>query len=265
MASMAASSPDGPPPLLSLLAHRLRWAIVGQLALGDLRVWELVSLTGQAPNLVSYHLAQLRSAGLVSVRRSAADGRDSYYALDLQAVRHALERTARGIHPGLAWPLETEPWRPSGTLRVLFICTANSSRSQMAEGWLRHLGGPQVVARSAGIAPTTLHPLAVAAMRERGVDIAGQEVKHVGAVAGQIFDRVITLCDRAREACPEIPATVSVAHWSIPNPADAHPPDLDAFRSTARELETRVRYLLALSSERQEGAAGRPPLPAFRR
>jgi ArsR family transcriptional regulator, arsenate/arsenite/antimonite-responsive transcriptional repressor / arsenate reductase (thioredoxin) len=224
-----------------------------------------VSLTGQAPNLVSYHLAQLRGAGLVSVRRSSADGRDSYYALDLDAVRDALGRTAHRIHPGFAWSPETEPPGPSRALRVLFICTANSSRSQMAEGWLRHLGGPQVVARSAGIAPTSLHPLAVAAMREGGVDIAGQQVKHVGAVADQIFDRVITLCDRAREACPELAPTVSVAHWSIPNPADAHPPDLDAFRSTARELETRVRYLLALSSEPQEAAVGRRAFPAFPR
>ena len=74
---------DASPALPGLLAHDLRWAIVRQLALGDLRAKELVALTGQAPNLVTYHLGQLRAGGLVSVRRSAADGRDSYYTLDL--------------------------------------------------------------------------------------------------------------------------------------------------------------------------------------
>jgi protein-tyrosine-phosphatase/DNA-binding transcriptional ArsR family regulator len=236
------------PVLPGLLAHDLRWAIVRQLALGDLRAKELVALTDQAPNLVSYHLGQLRAAGLVSVLRSAADGRDSYYTLDLVSVGDALREVALAIHPGL-FPRQvdaTEPGPSAHPVRVLFICTGNSSRSQMAEGWLRQLGGQQVVARSAGTAPTALHPFAVAAMRECGVDISGHQVKHVSVFAGQLFDRVITLCDRARETCSELPLAKAAVHWSIPNPAEAHPADLDAFRSTARNLQTRVRYLLPL-------------------
>jgi ArsR family transcriptional regulator, arsenate/arsenite/antimonite-responsive transcriptional repressor / arsenate reductase (thioredoxin) len=239
---------DASPVLPGLLAHDLRWAIVRQLALGDLRAKDLVALTDQAPNLVTYHLGQLRAAGLVSVRRSAADGRDSYYTLDLVALGDAVREVALAIHPGL-YPRQlddTAPPPPAHTVRVLFICTGNSSRSQMAEGWLRQLGGQQVVARSAGTAPTTLHPFAVAAMRECGVDISGQQVKHVSVFAGQPFDRVITLCDRAREACSKLPPAKAAVHWSIPNPAEAHPADLDAFRSTARNLQTRVRYLLPL-------------------
>jgi len=233
--------------MLRLLGHDLRWAIVRLLAPGDLRVWELVNLTGQAPSLVSYHLSQLRSAGLVDVRRSAADGRDSYYALDLDAVGDAVRAVARGIHPGLSAPHPGDalPGRPARPARVLFICTGNSSRSQMAEGWLRHLGGRGVAAFSAGTAPTSMHPLAVAAMKEFGVDISNQKVKGLGPYTGESFDRVITLCDRAREACPELPAAL---HWSVPNPAEAHPADRDAFRSTAKELQTRVRYLLPLVS-----------------
>jgi protein-tyrosine-phosphatase len=137
---------------------------------------------------------------------------------------------------------------------VLFVCTGNSSRSQMAEGWLRRLGGSAVEAVSAGTAPSSLHPLAVAAMAERGVDVSGHQVKHVDVFAGQSFDRVITVCDRARESCPEPPDARVVAHWSVPNPAEAHPADLHAFRATARELYTRVRYLLPLL-----GLSGRVP------
>jgi protein-tyrosine-phosphatase/DNA-binding transcriptional ArsR family regulator len=238
------------PPVLGLLAHDLRWAIVGLLAEGDLRTGELVARTSQAPSLVSYHLGRLRDAGLVSARRSAADGRDSYHALDLDALGQAVAGLAARIHPGLlneaARSVEGPPGpgsAPRDPVQVLFICTGNSARSPMAAGWLNHLGGGRVTARSAGIAPVPLHPLAVAAMAEHGVDIAGHRPTRLNAFAGDAFTRVITLCDRARENCGELPAAAAAVHWSIPNPAQAHPPDLDAFRATARELKARVRYL----------------------
>ncbi|MBO0706240.1 MAG: ArsR family transcriptional regulator [Candidatus Dormibacteraeota bacterium] len=232
----------GAPGVLRLLAHDVRWTIVRELAQTDLGVSELVGRTGQAPSLVSYHLARLRGAGLVSARRSAADARDSYYTLDLGATGRAMDAMARAIHPGLLG----RPAQGGTCGRVLFICSGNSSRSQMAEGWLRHLGGPGTEAVSAGTAPSSLHPLAVEAMREHGVDISGQRAKHVDLFRGQDFDRVVTLCDRAREACPELPGARVSVHWSILNPADAHPPDLDAYRATAREVGTRVGYLLPL-------------------
>jgi ArsR family transcriptional regulator, arsenate/arsenite/antimonite-responsive transcriptional repressor / arsenate reductase (thioredoxin) len=81
-------------------------------------------------------------------------------------------------------------------------------------------------------------------MAEHGVDISAHRPAPVGDLAGQRFGRVITLCDRARENCGDLPAAPAIVHWSIQNPAQAHPPDLDAFRATARELRTRVRYLL---------------------
>ena len=101
-----------------------------------------------------------------------------------------------------------------------------------------------MTARSAGVALAPLHPLAVTAMAEHGVDITGHRPTHLSARATGSFTRVITLCDRAREACRELPPAPTAVHWSIPNPAQAHPPDLDAFRATARELRTRIRYLL---------------------
>lgn len=247
------------PPVLSVLAHDLRWAIVGLLVPGDLRTGEIVARTGQAPSLVSYHLARLRDAGLVSVRRSTADGRDSYHALDLDAIGQAVGDMAARIHPlllagtaGSPGPRREpgEPREPREPVRALFICSGNSARSPMAEGWLNHLGGGLVTARSAGISPGPVHPLAVAAMAEHGVDISGHRPMHLSDVADDRFTRVITLCDRARENCGELPGTSAVVHWSIPNPAQAHPPDLDAFRATARELQARIRYLLpALAAE----------------
>jgi ArsR family transcriptional regulator, arsenate/arsenite/antimonite-responsive transcriptional repressor / arsenate reductase (thioredoxin) len=233
------------PPVLSVLAHDLRWAIVGLLVPGDLRTGEIVARTGQAPSLVSYHLARLRDAGLVSVRRSTADGRDSYHALDLDAIGRAVGDMAAQIHPFLlagaaGWPAPAPV--PGPGVRVLFICSGNGARSPMAEGWLNHLGAGRVTARSAGVSPGPLHPLAVAAMAEHGVDIGGHRPTRLSEVADDRFTRVITLCDRARENCGELPG--AAVHWSIPNPAQAHPPDLDAFRATARELRTRIRYLL---------------------
>jgi ArsR family transcriptional regulator, arsenate/arsenite/antimonite-responsive transcriptional repressor / arsenate reductase (thioredoxin) len=239
------------PPVLGVLAHDLRWTIVSLLVPGDLRTGEIVARTGQPPSLVSYHLARLRDAGLISARRSTADGRDSYHALDLDAVAGAVAGVASQIHPGLLAGAGVPPaGQPPLPVRILFICSGNSSRSPMAEGWLNHLGGGRVTACSAGISPGSLHPLAVRAMAEHGVDISGHRPAHPSELADGSFTRVITLCDRARENCGELPAESASAHWSIPNPAQAHPPDLDAFRATAKELQTRIRYLLPTLAEK---------------
>jgi len=266
------------PSVLGVLAHDLRWTIVGLLVPGDLRTSEIVERTGQPPSLVSYHLARLRDAGLVSARRSSADGRDSYHCLDLDALGQAMAGAAGLIHPGLlsiagraqqaagvarqAGPgiqSSSRPVtsRPGDRAEVLFICSGNSARSPMAAGWLNHLGGGLVTARSAGVTPARLHPLAVAAMAEHGVDIAGHQATPVSACADSAFTQVITLCDRARENCGELLTTAAAVHWSIPNPAQAHPADLDAFRATARELRTRVGYLLPALGARTY-AAGKP-------
>ena len=103
--------------------------------------------------------------------------------------------------------------------RVLFLCTGNSCRSQMAEGWLRHLGGGDYEVYSAGTRPAGQNPLALRAMAEAGVDISRQASKHVEVFAGQSFDWVITVCDHARESCPVFPGPVRRLHWSFADPA----------------------------------------------
>jgi thioredoxin type arsenate reductase len=131
-------------------------------------------------------------------------------------------------------------------VRVLFLCTGNSARSQMAEAWLRHLSGGQVEVSSAGTEPKGLHPLAVQVMAERGIDLTGQRSKPVSEFQGQRFDWVVTVCDRARESCPVFPGARTL-HWDLPDPAEVHGAQeavLEAFRRARDELERRVGDLL---------------------
>jgi protein-tyrosine-phosphatase len=127
---------------------------------------------------------------------------------------------------------------------VLFLCTGNSARSQMAEALLAQRAGRRVVARSAGSHPKPLHPDAVRAMADRGIDIAGRPTKHLDRFARQRFDRVITLCDRVREVCPEFPGRPMTSHWSMPDPS-AEPDGYAAFVRAADDIATRVDLLVA--------------------
>ena len=102
---------------------------------------------------------------------------------------------------------------------VLFLCTGNSARSQMAEGWLRQLAGDRFDVCSAGTHPVGLNPGSIEAMAEVGIDIAGHRSKGMGELADRSFDYVITVCDRAKETCPIWPGRTTVIHWSFDDPA----------------------------------------------
>ena len=103
-------------------------------------------------------------------------------------------------------------------LRVLFLCSANASRSQMAEGWARHLKGDAIEAYSAGVEPQAVNPLAVRVMAEARVDISKQRSKHVRELTGIPFDFVVTLCDQARETCPVFPGGGIRVHVGFDDP-----------------------------------------------
>ena len=103
--------------------------------------------------------------------------------------------------------------------RVLVLCTGNSCRSQMAEGWLRHDLGDRVEVFSAGTRPSHVHPVAVKVMAEKDVDLSGHRSKSLSEFWGEPFDLVITVCDSAREACPVFPGAAKQVHESIPDPA----------------------------------------------
>jgi arsenate reductase (thioredoxin) len=103
-------------------------------------------------------------------------------------------------------------------LRLLFLCTGNSCRSQMAEGWARTLRGHVIDAYSAGVAPHGINRTAIAVMKEAGVDISGARSKHVDELADIAFDYVITVCDQAHEACPLFPGETKVIHVGFDDP-----------------------------------------------
>jgi ArsR family transcriptional regulator, arsenate/arsenite/antimonite-responsive transcriptional repressor / arsenate reductase (thioredoxin) len=241
-----------PPSFLPLAGHPVRWGLLSELARSDRTVAELCVLLERPQNLVSYHLGRLRSEHLVSRRRSAADARDTYYTLDLHRCAELLTAAAVALHPGLRLS-PTQPERAASTgdrrARVLFLCTGNSARSQMAEALARQLGAGAVEAYSAGSHPKPLHPNAVTVMRARGLDIAGRRSKHVSEFSDQRFDHVVSLCDRVREVCPEFPGQPNLVHWSIPDPSregDSDDETYPAFERTADELAGRITFLLEL-------------------
>ena len=251
---MASSvSVAAPPSFVRLVAHELRWELLATLADSDYRVRELVARVGQPQNLVSYHLRLLRDGGLVTATRSSFDGRDSYYHLDLARCAGALAATGAALHPALredAGP----PIVPGGQQRapgvaVLFVCTGNSARSPIAEALLRHHSADGVTVSSAGIRPKPhLHPNTVRVLGDHfGIDITGQRPRRLDTHASRRFDHVITLCDKAREECPELPHHPRRVHWCIPDPAtvsDSNQASYVAFEHTAADIDTRIRHLL---------------------
>ncbi len=240
-----------PPVFLRLAGNPLRWRLLRELARSDQRVHELTALVGEAQNAVSYHLGRLRAGGLVSMHRSSADRRDAYYRVELARCGQLLAATADALQPGLL-PASLPPapragQRRSGTpVRVLFLCTGNSSRSQIAEALFQQAAGDRARVVSAGSHPKDLHPDAVRVMREYGIDLSGRRSKHLSEFSAQRFDYVITLCDRVREICPEFPGGPEPIHWSIPDPgaAGSGPASYPAFQRTAADLHARIGFLI---------------------
>lgn len=131
----------------------------------------------------------------------------------------------------------------SSDQNVLFLCTHNSARSQMAEGLLRHLAGERFEVHSAGTEATHVRPLAIAAMREIGVDISGQESKTLQRYLGEPFEYVVTVCDDANEACPVFPGAKERLHWSFEDPSRATGSEeerLAMFRRVRDEIQARI-------------------------
>lgn len=145
---------------------------------------------------------------------------------------------------------QTSPESEARATRVLFLCTHNSSRSQMAEGLLRARGGGRYAAFSAGTHPRGVHPLAVRAMAELGIDIgeaAGYRTKGLDEFAGQTFDLVVTVCDDAAEECPFFPGARRQEHWGFPDPSAATGDEeerLAAFRRVRDAIAARLDRFL---------------------
>jgi protein-tyrosine-phosphatase/DNA-binding transcriptional ArsR family regulator len=245
-----------PPAFLQLAGHPLRWRLLSELAHSDRAVRELIARLEEPQNLVSYHLAKLRQGGLVTARRSSADRRDTYYGLDLGRVAELLSAAGGALHPALRLAPLQRGLAPAGadTPRILFLCTGNSARSPMAAALAVALSEGRTQALSAGSEPRPLHPNAARVMREDyGLDISGHRATHVDTFAGQTFDWIVSLCDRARDVFCQPPGDARLVHWSLANPAgdESDHVSYPRFRATADLLATRVRFLLAAADHRQ--------------
>ena len=245
-----------PPQVLKLAGHPIRWTILTRLARSDYRVQELVAFLQLPQNLVSYHLRQLRASNLVTERKSSADERSVYYSLDLEQFRVLYVQAVLQLHPALTNDLidprvENQSGQaPHTPLRVLFLCTENSGRSQMAETLLRHLSRGTIEAFSAGSRPAgQVHPLAVRAMKRQCFDMSQARPRHFDEFRDHHFDVIVTVCDRVREVCPAFLDGPEYIHWSFSDPAlveGSEETRSHAFEQTSLQLATRIRLLITL-------------------
>jgi ArsR family transcriptional regulator, arsenate/arsenite/antimonite-responsive transcriptional repressor / arsenate reductase (thioredoxin) len=241
------------PDVLKQVSHEVRWNLLQLLSHSDYRVQDLVGKLQLPQNLISYHLKQLRQGQLVTERRSSADERFIFYSLDVERFQGLYLAAGSTLHPAVTGG--TVPQLPDELgahvpLRVLFLCTENSARSQMAEALLRHLSHGTVEAFSAGSIPAAqVHPLARRCMEERGIDMSQAVPKHFEMFLGQPFDAIVTVCDRVMESCPTFPGDPERVHWSFLDPATIQGTEAEQFRAfeqTGEQLTTRLRLLLTL-------------------
>jgi ArsR family transcriptional regulator len=225
---------------LRLLTDETRWRLLHALRYSDKLVSELVEETSLPQNLVSYHLSVLRQAELVQLHKSDVDARATYYGVNLPMLTALYQQ----LGSALAMP-DTKDKPAFLPLTVVFLCRANSARSQIAEGWLRTLSGGSITVRSAGTHPATLHPLAEQVMAEVGIDIGHQQSKHVDTLAHLRPDVVVTVCDITREHCAVWLQAQRRLHWSIPDPVPVQGDEqLLRFRDVRDALRPRVEGLL---------------------
>jgi len=216
-------------------SHRLR--IVDELALSDRSPTELQGILGVGSNLLAHHLDVLEGVGLIERLASAGDGRRKY----LRLVPDRLSAT----------------WAPAGALmarRVLFVCSANSARSQLAAA-LWNLGHA-VPAESAGTEPAPrVHPEAVRAAARAGLDLSGSHPRSIEEVDGEP-DLIVTVCDRAHESLERAPSGRAMLHWSIPDPAVVGSPA--AFDDAVHRITARVNALAPLVRPTSRPRRSRP-------
>ncbi|MHB8960419.1 MAG: arsenate reductase/protein-tyrosine-phosphatase family protein [Candidatus Limnocylindrales bacterium] len=199
---------------------------------------------------VDLDLAPLLAEQRAAIARQRADlDRLEVELLDLEDTIAAAGRARR-----------TDPVPDPTPIRVLFLCTHNSARSQIAEALLGRYGGGDFDVQSAGTEQTRVNPYAVRALAELGINWSGARSKALTEFVDQPWDYVITVCDRARQACPVFPGAVNSLHWGLDDPSDVEGTDderLAAFRRTATEVSVRLRPFVEIALR----AAGRPPRP----
>ena len=229
-----------PPAVLAHLGHPLRWRLLVALAGGDRGLAELVGLVDAAPGSVAGALSALHRAGLVRHGGPTGVPGEAIYALDL---RHLEDCCTEAL--AILYPREAGDDLPPGPervglpqTRVLLLCARDAASGTMAEGILRRMGAGRVAVFRAGVTPTAPHPLAVATLARRGIDIAEQRPTHPALLRGTRFDYAVTLCDCAPDDCLPYVGEAEHLHWPIPDPARTGPEErMAAFGRAADELE----------------------------
>ena len=234
---------------------------------GELCVCQIIELLGLAPSTVSRHMGVLHQAGLVETRK---DGRWIYYRLteeaELPCTRTVLDMTLECLSEDKRVQDDTTRMKSirnidrnelcahyhkqqSEKLKVLFLCTGNSCRSQMAEGWTRYLKSDVIEGYSAGIETHGLNPNAVKVMAEAGVDISNHQSKNVADLMDIPFDYIVTVCSSANETCPIFPGNVKVIHVGFDDPPslakNTETPEavLDCYRKVRNEIRAYIETL----------------------
>ncbi len=199
---------------------------------------------------VDLDLAPLIAGQRAAIERQRADlDRVDSELIDLELTIAAAGRARRSREEEMA----AEP------IRVLFVCTGNSARSQIAEALLRDFGGDEFEAYSAGTEPKGINPFSVRVLGEVGIDWSHARSKSVTEFIGRPFDYVITVCDRARQTCPVFPGEHNSLHWGLDDPAEVEGPDqqkLEAFRRTRIEVATRLRPFIELARRARRATEG---------
>jgi arsenate reductase len=227
---------------------RLRLVVsLRRLGLGPLDAGRLARMCLER-GVIDADLAPIISSQRAAIgrRRAELDRLDN----ELTDLENTVAAADRGHKES---PMSADP------IRVLFVCTGNSARSQIGEAMLRDLGGVDFEAFSAGTEPKGVNPDTVRVLSEVGIDWSGARSKSVTEFLGQPFDYVITVCDRARQTCPVFPGNHNTLHWGLDDPAEVEGTDeqkLDAFRRTLTEVSMRIRPFVELARRaRREAVA----------
>lgn len=248
------------PRFFKALADETRLTIVRTLVVSDLTAGEIGDRLRAPQNAVSYHLKQLRQIGLLRDRPSSRDARDVYYSVDLERLRALYQAAGTSLNPMIpsGRGATSGPHDRRSPIRLLFLCTHNSARSQIAEALARALGGDGLDAFSAGSDVRDVHPLTRRLLTVWNVDVSRHVAKHLSYFEGQSFHHVITVCDRIREICPVFANDPEKVHWSLPDPVEITDPDEQwrAFQSTGDELRVRITSFL-----QRHGLAIASPIP----
>lgn len=228
-----------------------RLVIISLLSTGPMLVSDICNASGLSLTLVSQHLRILRDSGMVQAERDSKDARAVWYSLNPQRIKEiqtALSMVfdmtkivdCRGLGAKQSPNLSREKFR------VLFLCSGNSARSQMAEALLQHYGKGLIEARSAGTHPREVHPLTIKVLTEIGLDTKGLKTKHYSVFNQESFHYVITVCDRANEECPDFKGDYQRIHWSIADPVkDGNEDELiNVFKQTREELAGRIELFV---------------------